>query len=56
VRVEDVWERLDAGLRRHSYNVTVRKDGAETPTVLDGVAPDARIFLDFDRSFEMEFR
>ncbi len=56
VRVEDVWERLDAGLRRHSYSVTVRKDGAETPTVLDGVAPDARIFLDFDRSFEMEFR
>ena len=56
VRVEDVWERMAPELRRHSYSVTVRKDeGSGQTTVLDGVAPDARIFLDFNHSFEMEF-
>ncbi len=56
VRVEDVWERIAPELRRHSYRVTVCKDeGAGQVTMLDEVAPDARIFLDFAHSFEMEF-
>lgn len=56
VRVEDVWERLPPERRRFSYGVEVRKDGAEMPvSVLEDVAPDARIFLDFEKSFEMRF-
>ena len=56
VRVEDVWERLPPELRRFSYRVDVRKDGAERPMAeLEDVAPDARIYLDFERTFEMRF-
>lgn len=56
VRVEDAWDRIPAELRRHSYTVTVRRDGGETPlAVLEDVAPDARIFLDFRERFEMSF-
>jgi hypothetical protein len=57
VRVEDVWNRVPEGLRRYSYSATVWRDGAEAPSnMLKDVAPDARIFLDFSRSFRMEFR
>ena len=57
VRVEDVWDRIPEGLRRYSYSATVWRDEAETPLkVLEEVAPDARIFLDFAKSFRMEFK
>jgi hypothetical protein len=57
VRVEDVWDRIPEGLRRYSYSATVWRDEAEAPLkVLEEVAPDARIFLDFAKSFRMEFR
>ena len=57
VRVEDVWNRVPEGLRRYSYSVAIWRDGAEEPTDnLQEVAPDARIFLDFSRSFRMEFK
>ena len=56
VRVEDVWEGLTPALRRYAYAVTVRCDGQGAPQAeLEDVAPDARIFLDFDRTFEMDF-
>ena len=56
VRVEDVWDRLPQGERRYSYTVTVRRDGCGTPfAVLEEVAPDARIYLDFEKTFEMDF-
>jgi hypothetical protein len=56
VRVEDAWERIPAGLRRFSYTASVRRDGeAEPGNVLSGVAPDARIFLDFQRTFRIGF-
>ena len=56
VRVEDVWDRIPEGLRRYSYSATVWRDEAEAPLkVLEEVAPDARIFLDFAKSFRMEF-
>ena len=57
VRVEDVWNRVPEGLRRYSYRVAIWRDEAEAPTDnLQEVAPDARIFLDFSRSFRMEFK
>ena len=56
VRVEDVWERLPPEAKRYSYRATVRRDGEDASmTVLDDVAPDARIFLDFEKTFEMSF-
>ena len=57
VRVEDVWDRLPPELRRYAYAVEVRRDGGESPFAeLKDVAPDARIFLDFGKTFEMRFR
>ena len=57
VRVEDVWNRIPEEVRRYSYCVTVWREEAETPSnILEDVAPDARIFLDFSRSFRMEFK
>lgn len=57
VRVEDVWDRIPENLRRYSYCATVWRDDAEAPSnILEDVAPDARIFLDFSRSFRMEFK
>lgn len=57
VRVEDVWNRIPEDLRRCSYCVTVWREDAGTPSnILEDVAPDARIFLDFSRSFRMEFK
>lgn len=57
IRVEDVWNRVPEGLRRYSYSVAIWRDDAEEPTNnLQEVAPDARIFLDFSRSFRMEFK
>lgn len=56
VRVEDAWDRMPQDARRHSYSVEVRKDGLEDVVRLEDVAPDARIFMDFERSFDMEFR
>lgn len=55
VRVEDAWERIPPERRRYSYSATVRKDAAATPTVLDDVAPDARIFIEFSERFDIEF-
>ena len=56
VRVEDAWDRLPPEEQRYSYTVTVRRDGREAPfAVLEDVAPDARIYLDFDKTFEMVF-
>ncbi len=55
VRVEDAWCRLAPEARRLSYSVEVRRDGSGEAARLDDVAPDARIFIDFERSFDMEF-
>ena len=55
VRVEDVWNRMPAGERRYLYSASVRKDCAETEMVLHDVAPDARIFLDFESCFDISF-
>lgn len=56
VRVEDAWDRIPAELRRFSYTASIRRDGETEPgSVLCGVAPDARIFLDFGKSFRIEF-
>jgi len=55
VRVEDVWERIPAGMRRHAYTAAVRKDCSGTETVLHDVAPDARIFIEFDKCFDISF-
>jgi uncharacterized protein YeaO (DUF488 family) len=57
VRVEDVWNRVPEGLRRYSYRVAIWRDNVEPASnILENVAPDARIFLDFSRSFRMEFK
>ena len=56
IRVEDVWERLPSAYRQCAYTVTVRRDGDGVPlAVLQDVAPDARIYLDFEKTFEMVF-
>ena len=56
VRVEDAWSRIPECIRRYSYNVRIWRDGADEPShVLEDVAPDARIFLDFNSMFRMEF-
>ena len=55
VRVEDVWSRIPSDRRRCQYRVSVTKDGGPEVKVLENVAPDARIFVEFERSFEMEF-
>lgn len=55
VRVEDAWERIQPERRRYAYAAVVRKDGEPTPVVLDDVAPDARIFIDFTERFDIEF-
>ena len=56
VRVEDVWNRIPTEDRRMSYSVAARRDGSSEPFArLDNVAPDARIFLDFEKTFEMDF-
>ena len=48
VRFEDVWVLTPPELRATSYLVTVLKDGACAipPTILPGIAPDARLFID----------
>jgi len=48
VRFEDVWDLTPPDLRVTSYLVTVLKDGASVilPTILPGIAPDARLFID----------
>ena len=57
IRVEDAWERIPERLRRFSYEASVRRDGAGAPFhVIEGVAPDARIFLDFEKTFRIDFR
>lgn len=57
VRVEDVWCRIPEGVRRRSYEARIWRDGADSPSdILEDVAPDARIFLDFNNAFRMEFR
>ena len=57
VRVEDVWSRMPEPLRRHSYSAEVRRDGSDAPShVLEDVAPDARIFLDFGKTFRIDFK
>ena len=56
VRVEDAWCRIPPEKRRLSYAVAVRRDGCAEPFAqLKDVAPDARIFLDFEETFEMDF-
>lgn len=57
VRVEDAWDRLPSDMRRYSYRAAVWRDDSSSPTdVLENVAPDARIFLDFKRNFRVEFK
>lgn len=56
VRVEDMWERIPRDIRRYSYAVHVRKDCVATPITISDVAPDARIFIDFEKTFDMEFK
>ena len=55
LRVEDVWNRLPPSVRRYSYRAEVRKDRQESPVVLTDVAPDARIFIEFEKTFEATF-
>lgn len=56
VRVEDAWSRIPDGMRRYSYRAEVWRDGAALPeNVLEDVAPDARIFLDFKETFKIQF-
>ena len=55
LRVEDVWDRLPPSARRYSYRAEVRKDQQESPVVLTDVAPDARIFIEFEKTFEASF-
>jgi hypothetical protein len=55
LRVEDVWNRLPPSSRRYSYRAEVRKDRQESPVVLTDVAPDARIFIEFEKTFEASF-
>lgn len=57
VRVEDAWERMPERLRKFSYVATVRRDWEESPShVLEDLAPDARIFLDFENTFRIDFK
>jgi hypothetical protein len=54
--MEDVWSRIPEALRRYSYRAEVWRDDAASPgDVLEDVAPDARIFLDFKKSFMIQF-
>ena len=56
VRVEDVWERVPLASRREAYEVAVWRDGGTSPfAVLRDVAPDARIFISFEKTFRMAF-
>jgi hypothetical protein len=56
VRVEDVWCRIPKSVRRYVYQAKVWIDGDASPShVLEDVAPDARIFLDFRSAFRIEF-
>ena len=55
LRVEDVWNRLPPAVRRYSYRAAVRKDRQESSVVLTDVAPDARIFIEFEKTFEASF-
>ena len=55
LRVEDVWDRLPPSLRRYSYRAEVRKDQQKSSVVLTDVAPDARIFIEFEKTFEASF-
>lgn len=55
VRVEDVWNRMPASMRRDAYTAAVRKDSSGAETLLRDVAPDARIFIEFDRCFDISF-
>ena len=55
VRVEDVWDRIPAEMKRYGYTASVRKDFAEEETVLHDVAPDARIFIEFEKCFDISF-
>ena len=54
VRVEDAWDRLPSDRRRYSYRAAVRLD-AGSVRMLEDVAPDARIFIEFKRTFEIDF-
>ncbi|MBO5941460.1 MAG: hypothetical protein J6R18_09735 [Kiritimatiellae bacterium] len=57
VRVEDAWDRIPERLRRYSYDAVVWRDETDTPTdILNDVAPDARILIDFREKFRIEFR
>jgi hypothetical protein len=57
VRVEDAWERMPEPRRRYSYDAAVWRDGGGAPDhVIEGLAPDARIFLDFNKTFRIDFR
>ena len=57
VRVEDVWDRMSEQHRKYSYVAEVRRDEADAPShVLEDVAPDARIFLDFEKTFRIDFK
>ena len=49
VRFEDVWLRTPAAFRSSLYRAEVRRD-PDVRERLDGVAPDARIFLDHSAS------
>ena len=56
VRVEDVWERVPSACRRDVYTATIWRDGETSPmAVLQDVAPDARIFISFEKTFRMTF-
>ena len=56
VRVEDVWERVPSACRRGVYTATIWRDGETSPmAVLQDVAPDARIFISFEKTFRMAF-
>lgn len=55
LRVEDVWSRLPSPSRRYLYRAEVRKDQQEAPVVLADVAPDARIFIEFENTFDVSF-
>ena len=55
LRVEDVWNRLPPATRRYSYRAVVRKARQKSPVVLTDVAPDARIFIEFEKTFEASF-
>jgi hypothetical protein len=57
VRVEDIWSRMPEHHRKNLYVAEVRRDGDDVPLhILEGVAPDARIFLDFEKTFRIDFK